>query len=43
MLRTNLQGYSERLALSEAELKLRAQDIPVTRYIEWACRLAQLQ
>jgi 16S rRNA (adenine1518-N6/adenine1519-N6)-dimethyltransferase len=43
MLRTNLQGYSERLALSEAELKLRAQDIPVTRYIEWACRLAQPQ
>ena len=43
MLRTNLQGYSERLALSEAELKLRAQDIPVTRYIEWACHLAKSQ
>ena len=41
MLRTNLQSYLERLALSDAELKLRAQDIPVVRYIEWASSLAQ--
>lgn len=41
MLRTNLQSYSERLALSDSDLKLRAQDIPVAQYIEWACRLVQ--
>jgi 16S rRNA (adenine1518-N6/adenine1519-N6)-dimethyltransferase len=40
MLRTNLSIFSERLALSESELKARAQDIPVERYIEWAKILA---
>jgi 16S rRNA (adenine1518-N6/adenine1519-N6)-dimethyltransferase len=40
MLRTNLSIFSERLALSESELKARAQDIPVERYIEWAKVLA---
>jgi 16S rRNA (adenine1518-N6/adenine1519-N6)-dimethyltransferase len=40
MLRTNLSVFSERLALSESELKARAQDIPVERYIEWAKVLA---
>jgi 16S rRNA (adenine1518-N6/adenine1519-N6)-dimethyltransferase len=36
MLRTNLQAYAERLNLTELELKARAQDISVERYIEWA-------
>ena len=36
MLRTNLQAYSDKLALTETELKARAQDISVDRYIEWA-------
>ena len=36
MLRTNLSVFLDRLALSETELKARAQDIPVERYIEWA-------
>jgi len=40
MLRTNLQALSERLRLSEIELKARAQDIAVERYIEWAKVLA---
>jgi 16S rRNA (adenine1518-N6/adenine1519-N6)-dimethyltransferase len=40
MLRTNLQSFSERLQLSEIELKARAQDISVDRYIEWAKVLA---
>ena len=40
MLRTNLQSFSERLKLSEIELKARAQDISVDRYIEWAKVLA---
>ena len=40
MLRTNLQTFSERLKLTEIELKARAQDIPVKRYIEWAKILA---
>ncbi len=40
MLRTNLSAYSQRLCLSEAELKARAQDISVDRYIEWARVLA---
>ncbi|MBU3605611.1 16S rRNA (adenine(1518)-N(6)/adenine(1519)-N(6))-dimethyltransferase RsmA [Polynucleobacter sp. MWH-Creno-3A4] len=40
MLRTNLQAYSERLKLTEIELKARAQDISVQRYIEWAKILA---
>ena len=40
MLRTNLQVFSERLHLTEFELKSRAQDISVDRYIEWARVLA---
>jgi len=40
MLRTNLQAYADRLKLSEIELKARAQDISVDRYIEWAKVLA---
>ena len=40
MLRTNLSVFADRLALSETELKARAQDIPVARYIEWAKTLA---
>jgi len=40
MLRTNLQTFSERLHLTELELKSRAQDISVDRYIEWARVLA---
>jgi 16S rRNA (adenine1518-N6/adenine1519-N6)-dimethyltransferase len=40
MLRTNLQAFDDRLKLSELELKARAQDISVERYIEWAKILA---
>jgi 16S rRNA (adenine1518-N6/adenine1519-N6)-dimethyltransferase len=40
MLRTNLAAYAEKLALSESELKARAQDISVERYIQWAKVLA---
>ena len=40
MLRTNLQAFTNRLSLTEAELKARAQDISVNRYIEWAKLLA---
>ena len=40
MLRTNLQAFAERLNLTELELKARAQDITVGRYIEWAKVLA---
>jgi 16S rRNA (adenine1518-N6/adenine1519-N6)-dimethyltransferase len=40
MLRTNLSAFADRLSLSESELKARAQDIPVERYIEWAKVLA---
>jgi len=40
MLRTNLQVFAERLSLTEIELKARAQDITVERYIEWARVLA---
>jgi 16S rRNA (adenine1518-N6/adenine1519-N6)-dimethyltransferase len=40
MLRTNLQTFAERLNLTELELKARAQDITVERYIEWAKVLA---
>jgi len=36
MLRTNLQMFADRLNLSEAELKARAQEVSVDRYIEWA-------
>ena len=40
MLRTNLQAFADRLRLTETELKARAQDIAVERYIEWAKILA---
>jgi len=40
MLRTNLSGFADRLGLTEIELKARAQDISVDRYIEWAKVLA---
>ena len=40
MLRTNLQVFAGRLNLTEIELKARAQDISVDRYIEWAKVLA---
>jgi len=40
MLRTNLQSFANQLKLSELELKARAQDISVDRYIEWAKILA---
>ncbi len=40
MLRTNLSAFADRLSLTESELKARAQDIPVERYIEWAKVLA---
>ena len=40
MLRTNLSTYADRLSLTEIELKARAQDISVDRYIEWAKVLA---
>jgi 16S rRNA (adenine1518-N6/adenine1519-N6)-dimethyltransferase len=40
MLRTNLSAFADRLHLTEVELKARAQDISVDRYIEWAKVLA---
>ena len=40
MLRTNLSAYADKLSLTEIELKARAQDISVDRYIEWAKVLA---
>lgn len=40
MLRTNLQAFAQRLSLTDDELKSRAQDISVGRYIEWAKLLA---
>jgi 16S rRNA (adenine1518-N6/adenine1519-N6)-dimethyltransferase len=40
MLRTNLQAFADRLRLTEEELKARAQDVSVDRYIEWAKTLA---
>jgi 16S rRNA (adenine1518-N6/adenine1519-N6)-dimethyltransferase len=40
MLRTNLQVFADRLRLTEGELKARAQDISVDRYVEWAKTLA---
>jgi 16S rRNA (adenine1518-N6/adenine1519-N6)-dimethyltransferase len=36
MLRTNLQAFANQLKLTEFELRARAQDISVDRYIEWA-------
>jgi 16S rRNA (adenine1518-N6/adenine1519-N6)-dimethyltransferase len=41
MLRTNLSVFADRLTISESELKARAQDISVERYIEWAKTIAQ--
>ena len=40
MLRTNLSAFADGLGLTEIELKARAQDISVDRYIEWAKVLA---
>ena len=40
MLRTNLQAFADRLSLTEVEMKARAQDISVDRYIQWAKILA---
>ena len=40
MLRTNLSAFADKLSLTEIELKARAQDISVDRYIEWAKALA---
>ena len=40
MLRTNLQAHAGLLSLSEEELKSRAQDISVDRYVAWAKLLA---
>ena len=40
MLRTNLQTFADHLKLTEQELKARAQDISVARYIEWAKMIA---
>lgn len=40
MLRTNLQSFADKLCLPESELKARAQDISVHRYLEWAQVLA---
>ena len=40
MLRTNLSAFAAKLNLTELELKSRAQDITVERYIEWAKTLA---
>ena len=40
MLRTNLQAFADRIHLTEIELKARAQDISVDRYMEWARILA---
>lgn len=40
MLRTNLQAFDDRLKLTDDELKARAQDISVERYIDWAKLLA---
>ena len=40
MLRTNLQAFADRIQLTETELKARAQDISVDRYMEWARILA---
>jgi 16S rRNA (adenine1518-N6/adenine1519-N6)-dimethyltransferase len=40
MLRSNLQSISEKLNLTDTELKARAQDISVERYIQWALILS---
>jgi len=41
MLRSNLQAILQILQLSDSELKARAQDISVERYIEWAKMLSE--
>jgi 16S rRNA (adenine1518-N6/adenine1519-N6)-dimethyltransferase len=41
MLRTNLKTVADKLSLTELELKSRAQDISVDRYIEWAKALVK--
>jgi 16S rRNA (adenine1518-N6/adenine1519-N6)-dimethyltransferase len=41
MLRSNLQSVSEQLNLTDTELKARAQDISVERYIQWALMLSE--
>ncbi|BEI41663.1 16S rRNA (adenine(1518)-N(6)/adenine(1519)-N(6)) -dimethyltransferase RsmA [Polynucleobacter sp. HIN9] len=40
MLRSNLQSIAEQLNLTDTELKARAQDISVERYIQWALMLS---
>lgn len=42
MLRSNLHTVAEQLNLTDSELKARAQDIPVERYIEWAIKQSRL-
>jgi 16S rRNA (adenine1518-N6/adenine1519-N6)-dimethyltransferase len=41
MLRSNLQSVSEQLNLTDTELKVRAQDISVKRYVQWALMLSE--
>ena len=40
VLRNNLSSVKDQLGLSDEVLGLRAQDIPVQDYINWACKLA---
>lgn len=40
VLRNNLSSVKDQLGLSDEILGLRAQDIPVQDYINWACKLA---
>jgi 16S rRNA (adenine1518-N6/adenine1519-N6)-dimethyltransferase len=40
VLRNNLSSVRDQLGLSDEVLGLRAQDIPVQDYINWACKLA---
>ena len=40
VLRNNLSSVKDRLGLTDEVLGLRAQDIPVQDYINWACKLA---
>jgi 16S rRNA (adenine1518-N6/adenine1519-N6)-dimethyltransferase len=41
MLRSNLHAFQAELNLSDEELRARAQEITVGRYIEWAKVLAR--
>ena len=41
MLRSNLQSIAEQLNLTDTELKARAQDISVERYVQWALMLSE--